>query len=191
MANLRRALEDLTSGDDLRAEAAVQRLSRQGPRTADTLASLLKSDQIDDRWWAARALAAMELPEATTYLLHAVDDPDESVRECIIMGLGERHAPEAIGSVIPLLASENMLMARLAIDALVKIGGPATPALIEALQHSDPQVRSGAARALATIADPHTIPALMSVSEDDSALVRYWVEQGLDKMGVTQVYFRP
>ena len=190
ITSLQSALEDLTSGDDARAEAAVQVLRGRGPRTVDALGSLLRSDKTDDRWWAARALAAMERPEATAYLLHAVDDPDEQVRECIVLGLGERHASEAIGSIIPLLASEDLMMARLSIDALVKIGKPAVASLTDALQHPDPQVRSGAARALATVADPKSIPALMSVIEDESALVRYWAEQGLDKMGVTQVYFR-
>jgi HEAT repeat protein len=64
--------------------------------------------------------------------------------------------------------------------------------LIRALaQDAQPRVRTHAARALALIGDTSAIPALFKALEDDSAMVQYWVEEGLERMGVGQVYFKP
>ncbi len=70
--------------------------------------------------------------------------------------------------------------------------------LIEVLQTSSytpgstaPHARREAARSLAAIGDPRAVPALYSVLEDDSALLVYWAEQGLERMGVGMVYFNP
>jgi HEAT repeat protein len=48
-----------------------------------------------------------------------------------------------------------------------------------------------AARALAEIKDPRAIPGLMKALETDSALLQYWVGNGLDKLGLGMVYLKP
>ena len=76
--------------------------------------------------------------------------------------------------------------------ALIKIGQEAIPLLIEALEHNpQARVRANAARALALIADTSAIPALFRALEDESSLVQHWADQGLERMGVGQVYFKP
>jgi HEAT repeat protein len=90
------------------------------------------------------------------------------------------------------LSDASPYLARIATDALIQIGKPAVPGLIRTLEadaHS--QVRANAARALALIGDTSAIPALYRALEDDSVVARHWAEEGLDRMGLGQVYFKP
>jgi HEAT repeat protein len=63
--------------------------------------------------------------------------------------------------------------------------------LVEALSSAAPAVRLEAARALGAIKDPRAISALMQAIQQDSALMTYWAEQGLDKLGLGMVYLKP
>lgn len=83
------------------------------------------------------------------------------------------------------------MTARLACNALIAIGSEAVPSLIEILRNGVSHARLQAARALAKIGDPRAIPALMEVLQTDSAISTYWAEQGLDKLGLSMVYFKP
>ena len=40
-------------------------------------------------------------------------------------------------------------------------------------------------------ADTRAIPALFKALEDESAIAQYWADEGLERMGVGQVYFKP
>lgn len=191
MSSLERYIDELKAGDDRRAEAAVTSLAAMAEAALPELAALLREGSAHERWWAARTLAEVDAPQATTLLIDALADPHPEVSECAALGLGERRDPSAVEHLIPRLAGPHGMLARLAVEALVKIGKPAVPGLLDSLRHGDPSVRSGAARALASIADPQAIPALFSALDDDSALVQYWANAGLDAMGVGQVYFKP
>jgi len=90
------------------------------------------------------------------------------------------------------LDDDSDYIARLATEALVRAGPPAVAPLIRTLSNDiQPRVRANAARALALLADPAAIPALFTALEDDSLLVQHWAEEGLEKLGVGQVYFKP
>jgi HEAT repeat protein len=52
-------------------------------------------------------------------------------------------------------------------------------------------VRVNLARALALIGDTAAIPALFRALDDESAIVAHWADEGLERLGVGQVYFRP
>jgi HEAT repeat protein len=146
----------------------------------------------DSRWWAVRALAQLPGEPATELLLGAAADRDESVRAGAIFALGERAATAAVVPLLFALGDASEYLARLATDALVHVGKPAVPGLIRMLeQDAQPRVRANAARALALIGDTSAIPALFKVLEDESAVVQYWAEEGLERMGVGQVYFKP
>jgi HEAT repeat protein len=79
----------------------------------------------------------------------------------------------------------------LAGDALVAIGSPAVPALLEVLQAGVHPARLEAVRALARIGDERAIPALFTALDDSSALIEYWANEGLERMGVGMVFYRP
>jgi HEAT repeat protein len=180
-------LDELFSGDDERAQAAASLV------TVDCLPALraaLAAQEPDRRWWAVAALAHVPGEQATELLTAAVGDPDADLRSAAVHALGYRAAPESVPPLLRALRDPSDYVARLATDALIRIGRPAVPELIEALNHDPhPRVRAGAARALAYSGDPAAIPALFGAIEDESLMVQYWVEEGLDKLGVGQVYF--
>jgi phycocyanobilin lyase beta subunit len=118
-------------------------------------------------------------------------DPNSSVQECAALALFAHPTPQAIPDLIALIGGENALLSRLSADSLVQIGSLAVPALLEALENGLQPVRLEAVRALALIADRSTIPALFASLEDDSALIAYWAEEGLERMGVGMRFFIP
>jgi HEAT repeat protein len=180
---------ELFSGDEAAAEAA---LAQAAPEWLPDLVTELAGPDPERRWGAVRALARLPGANATAALLNAAADPDASVRAAAIFALGERAAPEAVVPLLFALGDPSEFLARLATDALIHVGAPAVPGLVRALtQDAQPRVRANAARALAHLGDTSTIPALFKALEDDSAIVQYWAEEGLERMGVGQVYFKP
>lgn len=191
MATLEQLLADLTSGDDARAEAAVPALTMHGTTAIDSLHDLQTSPLTDYRWWAARALAAFSQPQAHHFLVEALGDQDNSVRQCAALGLKHRPTLEALDPLIGQLGSKDQLLARLVSDALAELGAAAVPALAEAAQHPDPSVRIQAVRALALMEEPDAIGPMFKAIDDPSSLVTYWAEQGLDRLGIGMSFFNP
>lgn len=184
-------LTGLFSGDDQRAEAAVRELAARGMDALPILADLLSDPQPDKRWWAVRVLAEINHPQVAPLLLAALHDADVSVRHCAALALRQQPAPQAIPALIAALESDDPLLARLAGDALIAIGGEAVPPLLEIMQNGPRPARLEAVRALAKIRDHRAILALFTASEDDSALIEYWAEEGLEQMGVGMTFFKP
>jgi HEAT repeat protein len=186
------ALDDLFSGDEVRASAA---LAAVDVTHRPALLEALTSGDADARWWAVRALAALAClsdERATSALLATAADRDPEVRTAALFALGECRAPEAVTPLLFALGDHSLYIARIAADALIRIGSPAVPGLVRALeQDATPQVRANAARALALIGDQSAIPALFHALDDDSMMVQHWAEEGLERMGVGQVYFKP
>lgn len=187
-------LDALNSGDDTRAEAAVARLAEAGgSQDADLLGKLREmaaSPEVDTRWWAVRLLAAIKNPDVVVDLTAALRDPDPMIRQCAAVGLRHYRDPRSVESLIGALYDEDHLVAEAAMAALVETGEPAVPCLIDLVSSASPQARLLAVKALAKIGDPKAIPALLMASESHSAVLDFWIEEGLDKMGIGMVYFK-
>lgn len=182
-------LTDLFSGDEARALAALEQVTEAD---LPALVEAVASREPETRSWAATALGRFALPEAVSALVATAVDPDPNVRAAVFHALGQQRAPEAISPLLFALGEASAYLARLAADALIQIGPPAVPRLIEALdRETEPQVRVNVARALALIGETSAIPALFRALEDESAIVQHWAELGLERMGVGQVYFKP
>ena len=185
-------LADLFSGDDNRAARAVTRLT---PDHAPILIEHFAHPDADRRWWAVCGLAHLAQHnhvEAVMYLITAAADPHPDVRVIALHALGQTRAPEAVVPLLFALSDPSAFLARIASDALMAIGPAAVPGLLRALANdAQAAVRVNAARALAHLADPSSIPALFRALNDESALVQYWAEEGLERMGAGQVYFQP
>jgi len=181
-------LADLLCGDDTRAEASLAHIT---PDDLPQLIELSRSVSPEARWWAVRALAVVATPEAATPLIAALDDSDQAVQGAAIAALGARGESSATPPLITYLNHPSPFMAQLACDALEQIGKAAVPGLIAALSAPEASTRRHAARALAHIKDPLAIPALFKALDDDSMYVQYWADEGLEAMGVGQVYFKP
>ncbi len=192
MAGLAALLADLTCGDDQRAEAAASHLPEYGEAAFAALQELSRSGHADTRWWAVRALA--EWPhsdQVTRELVAALEDESGDVRQCAAMALSRHPDHQAVLALVRALSDQDALAARLAANALVLIGAGAVPALIELLQSGTRPAKLEAVRALAEIKDPRAIPALMKALGEDSTIMQYWAEHGLDKLGLGMVYIKP
>lgn len=191
MAILSDLLSDLTSGDDSRAEAAVRQLSELGIQAIPELKRLLTHPQPDVRWWAVWALAGIDDPEVPSLLVDSLQDSDGQVRQCAALALRQQPDPRAIPHLIGSLESEDRLLAHLASAALIAIGAEAVPALLEVMENGPQASRLEAVQALALIGDHRSIPALFQALNEGSALMEYWGNEGLERMGVGMAYFKP
>jgi HEAT repeat protein len=191
MDDLRTLVSALLSGDDQKAEAAAIQFASCGSAAFPALQAQFTYADPDSRWWVVRALAEIDDPRIPPLLLSALHDPDQAVCQCAALALRQQPSPQAIPALVNCLPSTDRLLARLASDALVAIGPDSVPALLDTMQNGPSQARPEAVRALALIADPHAIPQLFQSLDDDSALVSHWADEGLTRMGVGMVFFKP
>lgn len=183
-------LADLTSGDETRAEAAAHELAGMGEAALPALHDLLDTGDEDQRWWALCALA--QSPHTRTEdLLSFLDDPVAEMRQAAALGLGNHADEAAINPLVRALGDADSLVSTLACNALVAIGVACVPSILEMPRDAPQLARINATRALAEIADPRAIPALMAALEDDSTMVQHWAEEGLERLGLDMVYLKP
>ena len=184
-------LDELSCGEDERAEAALTALAVWGPEVLQALQERLSNPQAEVRWWAVRGLAEVQDERVPELLVKALADPDQGVRWCAGLALRTHPAEKAIPALVELLADDEALTRRLAGDALVAAGTLALEHLLDVLRSGKHVARLEAARALAKIGNPQAIPALYAALDDSSALIEYWATEGLEKMGVGMVFYRP
>ena len=191
-------LAELTSGDDTRAENSIPALTELGLAIIPTLLDLTHAADVDSRWWAVRALAAS--PHTRTEdLLPLLRDSAPEVRAATALALCTHPHESAVEALIKTLADEDSLTAGLAGNALAKIGSPSVPGLIELM---NARVESGrndapagirilALRTLSEIRDQRSISVMMKSLGDESALLQYWAQEGLERLGLNMVYIKP
>jgi HEAT repeat protein len=189
--DLKTLISNLISDDDSLAVAAVDEISGLGETALPALYKLLESSNPNKRWWAIRVLSAIPHPEVTPRLREALQDPDYTIRQCAALGLSQQPDVDSIPDLVNRLNDDDRLVARLAADALIAIGGPAVTDLIDTLENGPPSSKIEAARALAVIGDTRAIPAMYTAWEEGSAIMRHWIEQGFERMGVGMQFFDP
>jgi HEAT repeat protein len=139
---------------------------------------------------AAEALGKLGDPQAVPALIQALGDSDSAVRAVSAEALGAIGDPQAVPALIVALGdwgdwwSENVR--RAAAEALVRIGAPAVPALIQALGDRSENVRRAAAEALVRIGAP-AVPALIQALGDDEFRVRRAAAEALVRIGAPAV----
>jgi HEAT repeat protein len=182
-------LGELTSGDEERAEAAAHRIAAAGEGALPALEPLLRSEVSDHRWWAVRTLAQMQSPQKE-WLIRAVSDESPEVRAAAALGLSSHPAEQAASALVGALSDEDSIVAILAVNALVAIGAAAVPAVLDAFPGADPRGRIQCMRALAELRDHRAIPVMLKATEADSAMLRYWANEGLERLGLDMVYIK-
>ncbi|MGE5249514.1 MAG: HEAT repeat domain-containing protein [Bacteroidota bacterium] len=183
-------LADLTSGDEDRAEAAARRLAKIGEPVLPALEPLLRSGVPDQRWWAVRTVAQMSAPRLD-WLIEALGDDSSEVRAAAALGLSSHPVEQAAPALVKALQDEDSIVAVLAVNALSALGQVAVPALMDAFPASNRRGRIQIMRALAELRDHRAIPLMMKVIEEESAMLRYWAEEGLNRLGLDMVYIKP
>lgn len=190
MTALERLLEDLISGDETRAEAAIPALIGMDMDALPALRDMTQSADADTRWWALRVLASTPHSQ-TEWLVPFLNDPAPEVRQCAALGLAVRPDESATQPLIHALSDKDSMVGSLAANALVKIGGAAVPSLIEVVKNGAQSQRIQALRALAEIRDHRAIPVMMQAMQEDSALLQHWAQEGLERLGLDMVYLKP
>lgn len=201
MSTLSELLNDLTSGNETRAEAAVSALIDLGEKAIPALQDLTRSPDVDQRWWGLRVLAQSPRSQAG-WLVPFLNDPAREVRQCAALGLALKPDESALQPLVQALSDEDSMVGSLAVNALIKIGSAAVPALIDVVQRrpategsvegAAPQsARIHALRALAELRDHRAIPIMLKVMEEDSALLGHWAKEGLERLGLDMVYIKP
>lgn len=190
MASLSDLLSDLVCGNETRAESAVSSLIELGEEAVPALLELTRSDDVDRRWWGLRVLAQSPHSQAG-WLTPFLGDPAREVRQCAALGLALKVDETAIEPLVRALNDEDSMVGSLAVNALVKVGKAAVPALIDVVQNGLQTARIHALRALAEIRDHRAIPVMMKVMEEDSALLQHWAKEGLERLGLDMVYIKP
>jgi HEAT repeat protein len=94
-----------------------------------------------------------------------------------------KSAPAGIPKLIAALASSSPVARKKAREALVALGRPAVPALIQLLSHRQRHVQWEAAKALGAIADPIAAFALVNALKDRDGDVRWLAAEGLAALG--------
>ncbi|RPI82070.1 MAG: hypothetical protein EHM41_19260 [Chloroflexi bacterium] len=190
MEEIQSLIAELLSGDDERAQAAVKKIAGCGPDAIPPLKVLMESPDADTRWWATWALSQVDDPEVPCMLRPMLRDPEMSVRECAALALRENACEKAVPELVDAMNSPDAFLSHIAAIALAALGERATPSLIKVVEEGPHHAQLNALRALATIGDPQSIPALMKVLENDSVLMEYWANEGLDKIGVGMQFFQ-
>ena len=193
MSNLQDLLDELLSGDEVRAENAVPALIELGEDAIPALMDLTRSPDADSRWWALRTLA--QSPHAsrrTEWLIpFLLNDSAPEVRQCAALGLGIKADESAIQPLVQALSDADSMVGNLAMHALVKIGKDSVPSLIECVKNKSQSARIMALRALAEIQDHRAIPVMMQVMDEESVLLQHWAKAGLERLGLDMVYIKP
>jgi HEAT repeat protein len=184
-------LQDLTSGDEVRAQRAIEGLAGRPFDSMPYLERLLAAAEEDWRWWAVAAISHFPPELSSQYLEDALDDPGESVRQCALVGFQQQPSPQALPKLVELLGSTDALTARLSGGALTSLGEAAVPALQLVMEGDLARARIHAARALAEMQVESAIPILFKALDDPLSLVVYWAEEGLDRLGVGMTFFKP
>jgi HEAT repeat protein len=188
--SMKELLAELTSGDDVRAENSISAILELGMAVIPALLELTHAEEVDSRWWAVRALAALEYTR-TEDLIPILNDSAQEVRAAAALALCNHPHENAVTALIKTLADGDSLTAGLAGHALVKIGTPSVPSLLEVMNEAPTGIRIIALRALSEICDHRAIPMMMKCLSEESAVLQYWAQEGLERLGLDMVYIKP
>jgi HEAT repeat protein len=165
-----RAVEPLVEHLRKNAHGAKEALRGFGAAATPALLPHLGDPERSMRISVVEALGQTGDPEAVPALITALDDPEESVGYFAALALGELGDARAVDPLVHALRSPGIQEA--ASRGLGLLGEKALDRLIPKLQDPDPCIRQGIARALGSIQDPRTVPALIQAMGDADTGVR-------------------
>ena len=182
-------LEELTCGDDERATAAAAGIAKAGESALPELGTLFESPDAERRWWAVRTLAEMGKPPVE-WLTRALGDASPDIRAAAALALAAHPTDEAASALVDGLGDVDGVVSVLCVSALNAIGSSAVPALLEAFASSSQRGQIQIMRALAGISDPRAIGLMLKATDEDSSMLCYWAQQGLERLGLDMVYLK-
>lgn len=110
------------------------------------------------------------MTDSLSALIHAIDQADSPVRLITaVRGLADARLEKGIPTLIQALGYNNPGAAVMAVNGLVQLGEVAVQPLLEQLDGYNYGARAYAIRALAAIADPRALDALLDAAANDFA----------------------
>jgi HEAT repeat protein len=182
-------LAAIAAGDDMQAEAAVERLEAADEAGLIELARG-GAEGGDARWWAVRSLARIGTGRAVDVLADAMRDEDAGLRAAAALAAAHIHSRDAASTVAlapqlaELLADDEGLVRQAAANALAMVGDDAVEALAGVLKRGPEGARTRAAYALRKIGTMKAAGVLFPLLNDDNYLVRAYAYEGLDALGL-------
>jgi len=147
-----------------------------------TLIAALNDEAKQSRDKALRDLVKIGGP-AVPELLLALENPEMRVQLAAAEALGSIRDPRAADPLVELLDSPALDLAGAVMQALARIGPPALPALLEALEKTNSTVRVRAVRLLGASRDPGAAEPLIGLlNKDRSTGVRVEIATALGKI---------
>jgi HEAT repeat protein len=168
--------EAMRDGDPLRRAAAAEALGKlSGEAACIELRKALADPVAAVRVAAAQALGACGDPTSGPALLPLLYDPDPAVVAAVAAALGRiGDASTAVALAETLYdADQPLLVRRAVVAALARAPHPEVqPALLDALNDPDAQVRGYAAQALGQVGNEAAWAALAALGNDESRLLQ-------------------
>ena len=139
-------------------------------------------------WNAFYALNELESPDAIEPLLDILrNSENKRLRRGAAYSLGYCNSPEVINALIKALKNDEVVRVAAA-DSLGRIGAKeAVPALIDALQHPNPDLRRTICVGLGKIGTEKCVTALIETLNDENDEVKYEAMTALLKIGSSAV----
>lgn len=182
--------EGLKNPDGHERARAVRALggSPDHARAVQALEPVLRHDPDQHvRIDAADALGQLGGPEATALLVEKAASTDEStVRGAALLAIITIRDPSAIPGLINLFrlsrGQDDGVAQAGARQALLKIGAPGVPQLLQALKDPSPKVRSAVVEVLGKVGNPEVADQISALQADPDFGVRREVEHALAKL---------
>jgi HEAT repeat protein len=189
--------EGLKSADWHERQRAVWALgdSKDHAGAARALEAVLRNDPVRDvRASAATALGQLGGPDVTALLVEKTASTDESVvRVAALEAIATSRDPSAVPGLIKLfrlnrglrghddvVGHDDDVVAQMgARRALLKIGAPGVPQLLQALKDPSPKVRAAVVEVLGKVGNPEVADQISALQADPDFGVRHEVEGAL------------
>ena len=148
-------------------------------------ATLARSANPEDRQAAIAALAKTRSQAASQMLTTLAADKDPGTAILAVRALGQQQTPEN-QDILKRIVADKGLPKLIRSEAACTMGKfkDADPAVLTntLANDADPEVRAGAAKGLARLEKPSTIPQLSAALEDPSPEVRRWAITAIHRM---------
>lgn len=162
----------------VRREAVITLGEMADERCVEPLVRALRDGDWQVREAAVEAVAEVGTP-AVDMLVRYIRDWES--RKYVIRTLGKINDERVLDPLISYLKSDEFKDD--ATRALVDLGTPAVPKLIEALNSQDDYVKKQSILALGDIQDPQAVDPLIALLQDEDWLVRLTAAASLEKIG--------
>ena len=165
----------------VRREAVITLGEMADERCVEPLVRALRDGDWQVREAAVEAVGEVGSP-AVDMLLRYVRDWES--RKYVLRALGKIHDERVLDPLISMLRNDEFKDD--ATRALVELGKPAVPKLIEALSHREEFIKKQAILALGEIHDDQAVDPLIALLQDQDWLVRLTAASSLEKIGNLQ-----